>query len=367
MYMSKQCKLIILLYVFVASSTLLIHLMGQDVRTYMQILHFSFTVGGILSPLASVPFLTNSNITDTVTVNTEHNYSLSNTMVYNHSIILGGNSSTELALPKNLQQSLDVYIVYTISSGISFVPFLLFVVLFFRCDKMLTKSNKDKDKVDSTNNLPIGLLVPVMITLVLISYFCFSLEDSISSFTATYAVKHFGWTKPLASYVTSVYWTSFSLGSFSGIFIASYFPISKLLLFYSLMLLSSTICLLVTSIYNIDTGLWVFTAVSGVSVSLNFPLLFAWVEEDFLHVTAKVTSVITISASIGVIVSPLIVGVVMEMSTVYYSYFLFVNSVMLFLLLCVGKVLSLKAKIFRRRAKELEITVDDNDDNGRLY
>ena len=341
--------------------------MGQDVRTYMQILHFSFTVGGIISPLASVPFLTNINITDPVTVNTEHNYSLSNATRYNNSIILGGNSSTELALPKNPQQSLDVYIVYTISSAISFVPFLLFVVLFLRCDKMLTKSNKDKDKPETTNNLPIELLIPVMITLVLISYFCFSVEDSISSFTATYAVKHFGWTKSLASYVTSVYWTSFSLGSFSGIFIATYFPISKLLLFYSMMLLSSTICLLVTSIYNIDTGLWVFTAVSGVSVSLNFPLLFAWVEEDFLHVTAKVTSVLTISASIGVIVSPIIVGVVMEMSTVYYSYFVFANSVMLFLLLCVGKVLSLKAKIFRRRAKELEIKVDGNDDDGRLH
>ena len=233
--------------------------------------------------------------------------------------------------------------------------------MFLKCDKKLTQSNKDKDKY-KRSDLPRGLLLPVMVTLLLISFFCFSVEDTVACVTATYAVKQFGWTNSLASYVTSVYWTSFSLGSFF-----SCFPILKLLLFYSMMLLLSTICLLVTSIYNIDTGLWVLTAVSGVSVSLNFPLLFAWVEEDFLHVTAKVTSVITISASIGVIVSPLIVGVVMEMSTVYYSYFLFVNSVMLFLLLCVGKVLSLKAKIFRRRAKELEITVDGNDDDGRLH
>ena len=139
------------------------------------------------------------------------------------------------------------------------------MLMFLKCDKKLTQSNKDKDKY-KRSDLPRGLLLPVMVTLLLISFFCFSVEDTVACVTATYAVKQFGWTNSLASYVTSVYWTSFSLGSFSGIVIASCFPVLTLLLFYGMMLLLSTICLLVPSIYNIDTGLWVFTAVSGVSV-----------------------------------------------------------------------------------------------------
>jgi hypothetical protein len=65
-----------------------------------------------------------------------------------------------------------------------------------------------------------------MATLLLISFFCFSVEDTVACFTATYAVKQFGWTNSLASYVTSVYWNSFSLGSFFRNF-ASYFPVFK--------------------------------------------------------------------------------------------------------------------------------------------
>ena len=325
--------------------------MGQDVRVYMQILHFSYTVGGIISPLGAAPFLSQANITDPMST-----YTLSNTSSYDHSTTSGSNWSTETYFSMSdvvLQQPLDVYVIYTISSGLNLLPVILSILMFLKCDKKLTQSNKDKDTY-KRRDLPRGLLLPVIVELLLISFFCFSVEDTVAAFTATYAVKHFGWTKSLASYVTSVYWTSFSLGSFSGIFIATYFPVSKLLLFYSMMLLLSTICLLVTSIYNIDTGLWVFTAVSGVSVSLNFPLLFAWVEEDFLHVTAGVAAALTMSCGVGLIISPIIVGVIMEISTVYYSVFLFANSVMLFLHLCIGKILSIKAQTFRRRADVLK-------------
>jgi MFS family permease len=93
----------------------------------------------------------------------------------------------------------------------------------------------------------------------------------------------------------------------------------------------------------------VFTAGSGVSVSLTFPLLFAWVEEDFFHVTAGVAVALTISCGVGLIISPIIVGLIMEISTVYYSVFLFANSLMLFLHLCIGKIVSLKVQSFRRR------------------
>ena len=249
-------------------------------------------------------------------------YPLSNTSIYNNSTTSGSNWSTEtyvsmsdVVLQQPLQQPLDIYVIYTISSGSNLLPVIWSILMFLKCDKKLTQSNKDKDK-HKRSDLPRGLLLPVMATLLLISFFCFSVEDTVACFTATYAVKQFGWTNSLASYVTSVYWTSFSLGSFF-----SCFPILKLLLFYSMMLLLSTICLLVTSIYNIDTGLWVLTAVSGVSVSLNFPLLFAWVEEEFLHVTAGIAAALTMSCGVGLIISPIIVGLIMEISTVYYSGF----------------------------------------------
>ena len=100
------------------------------------------------------------------------------------------------------------------------------------------------------------------------------------------------------------------------------------------------------SVFTIVSRVSVFTTVSRVSVSLNFPLLFAWVEEEFLHVTA---AALTMSCGVGLIISPIIVGLIMEISTVYYSVFLFANSLMLFLHLCIGKILSLKVQVFRRR------------------
>ena len=126
-----------------------------------------------------------------------------------------------------------------------------------------------------------------------------------------------------------------------------------------MMLLLSTICLLVTSIYNIDTDLWVITAVSGVSVSLIFPLLFAWVEEEFHHVTAGIAAALTMSCGVGLIISPIIVGLIMKISTVYYSVFLFANSLMVFLHLCTGKILSLKVQDVA--------PISDNKSVGHVY
>jgi fucose permease len=186
------------------------------------------------------------------------------------------------------------------------------------------------------------------------------MEDSFAGFLAPFVVKQFGWDKVVATYVTSVYWACFGGGSLFAIFIAPLFVLSKLLCVYSFMVVSSFTCLLVTSLNGVDAGVWISACMNGFFMSVFFPLFYAWVEEDFLHVTAKVNALIMISASVGVIINPVIMGSLMQKAPIGFCYILLGESVLLLLVYIIGILLSNKTKHLRRFSKSnINITVSN--------
>ncbi|XP_052094406.1 major facilitator superfamily domain-containing protein 4A-like [Mytilus californianus] len=349
------------------ASTLLIHLLGQDCRRYIQILHFFFTVGGMLSPLATAPFLNQFEGSDIIkNVSYDGIFNVT-TLLYNNSNAPTVQNSHDLSILRNTSESsltTEIYKPFLISAGLSFLSVVPFFVMYFTFDKQLTETKQKKEsKVDKNCELPILLRIPALLIIALCSSVYTALEDSFASFLATFAVKQYQWGKSVASYATSLYWASFSGGSLIGIFIAPLFDLSKFLTFYSLMIVSSFTVLLLTTLYGLDGGIWASAAICGFFMSVFFPLFFAWAEEDFLHVSARVTALIMISGSSGVIINPVILGQFMEVSPVWFCYILLGESIVLFLLFCVGTLLSKKTRRFRMLSK-LEIRVDRN---GEIY
>ncbi|XP_071152908.1 sodium-dependent glucose transporter 1A-like [Mytilus edulis] len=349
------------------ASTILIHLLGQDCRRYIQILHFFFTIGGMLSPLAAAPFLNQLEGSNMIKNESYNGLFDMTTLRYNISNVPTVQNSHNLLILRNTSDSsitTEVYKPYLISAGLSLLSVVPFAVMYLTFDKKLMETKQKKlTKEDKNCELPILLRIPVLLTVALCSLVYTALEDSFASFLATFAVKQYQWDKSVASYATSLYWASFSGGSLIGIFIAPLFDLSKFLTFYSLMIVSSFTVLLLTTLYGFDGGIWASAAISGFFMSVFFPLFFAWTEEDFLHVSARVTALIMLSGSSGVIINPIILGKLMEVSPVWFCYILLGESIVLFLLFCVGTLLSKRTKKIRMMS-ELEIRVDRN---GEIY
>jgi len=333
------------------------------VRTYIQILHLCFTIGGILSPLASSPFITQTDdtLSNREAINTTpviNFYSSNVTTTYQQRL---STDTSYHAITNNSIQGTEIYKAYSISAGLTLLSVLPFIVIYFKYDKSFTVSKVEQtDTTEQTDTLPTKLRVLVFMFIALCSAVFTAMEDSFAGFLAPFVVKQFGWDKVVASYVTSVYWACFGGGSLFAIFIAPLFVLSKLLCVYSFMVVSSFTCLLVTSLNGVDAGVWISACMNGFFMSVFFPLFYAWVEEDFLHVTAKVTALIMISASVGVIINPVIIGSLMQKEPIGFCYILLGESVLLLLVYIIGILLSNKTKHLRSFSKSnINITVSD--------
>ncbi|XP_052065906.1 uncharacterized protein LOC127705617 [Mytilus californianus] len=95
----------------------------------------------------------------------------------------------------------------------------------------------------------------------------------------------------------------------------------KVLATYINVLTLSSFGLMITTLYQKDIGIWIFVPMSGFCQSILFPLLLFWIEEDFLKVTGKIVSVIMFLGSIGTMVTPIIIGYLIDLFTpVWFPY-----------------------------------------------
>lgn len=370
----------------------LTHLWGKENPPFMQVLHFAYGIGAFISPFIAEPFLL--PIAEELIVNEpnpmDFEYSTSalsnDTTLWNKSNRLfltlkndfGSASSAHLAqssvwtnqtLPTHTfgRQDLLIQWAYAFVSVYNAIIFVVFVVVYLgkRSNKAhpsrlaAIQSQAEASYCESTGQLKSSLpncslafpaksriLVIIMSTLFMHVY-C-GLEISFGSLLATFAVKSsLQMNKSLSSFITSLYWGTFTFFRILTMFAITYFKPRTLLLINIAIIMSSNAFLLPFG----DTHLWALwtgVALMGLGCSSVFATMIGYVEQMF-PVTNRITSGFMIFACIGEFIIPYIVGKFIETNPRVYLYVIFLYSIasvmFLFAIILIESKANKKAKL----------------------
>ncbi|KAK6192324.1 hypothetical protein SNE40_003809 [Patella caerulea] len=188
---------------------------------------------------------------------------------------------------------------------------------------------KKKDEDGLPRDLPWKYHI-LTIVLLNLFYVAYSLVDNtFAAYLMTFVVIHLKWTKARGTQITSVYWAAFAVSRFSGIFIIRCLrPVVMLFICIAGLTISFT-GILLCSHFQIHVGIWIWSVLVGLSMSIVFPNGFTWAQENLLNITGKVTSLILVAASAGTVINPVIMGYLMEeLSPMWYCYLLVGDSIL---------------------------------------
>ena len=193
------------------------------------------------------------------------------------------------------------------------------------------------------------------------------MEDGFASFLMTFSLSYLGWDKETGSYVTTVFWAVFVIGRFSGIFLVSRFKQKTLLTTYFLLITLSLVGFLLAAVFRIIPLIWIFTGTLGFSMSVVFPCIFGWTSENIMQITGKISAMFLVSAGIGAMIFPLLVGYLMEFhSPMWFIYMLVIT--MVFTLTVYSSIrLIARICVHKKAKKEQKCQVWEGNDCCKIY
>ena len=166
-------------------------------------------------------------------------------------------------------------------------------------------------------------------------------EISFVGFLSTFAYLEFNWSERKGAVATSVFWICFGLSRFAGIFFARVIKAIAILYIFPVLLLVSQLCFLLAALVNIEPLVLISVGMIGAARSVIFPSLFTWTTESVTRVTGRISSLFLTSSSVGVILFPLLFGYTMELfSPKWFLYLPVEVSVLWIAILTVAVLLS---------------------------
>ncbi|KAL3855262.1 hypothetical protein ACJMK2_014847 [Sinanodonta woodiana] len=320
-------------------NTEVVSIWGPEGRPYIQLMHFSFAVGAILSPLFTEPFLA-PKITVLESFNSPFNgtCNISHSSAFDICALPSNSNFTNNSFQFTERQywgETKVQYAYLISMILGIISAVPFLVLFLRNRAEPRTDEEQKTRISQRISVQLTRCKKVAILIILMFMFHLysAIEDTFSSYLMTFALLHLNWTKLNGSLVTAMFWASFGFGRFLGIFVVRIVSPTKLLLFYCSLLLISLAGFLVGSLLLFDSMVWIFACLTGLSMSVIFPAIFTWTEENVIPVSGKIASLLLVAASSGSMLNPLYLGYLMEnKSPLWFTYLLLGQSIWCLLL-----------------------------------
>lgn len=344
-------------FLFIGGNAGLVVIWGSEGDSFFSALHFAFAFGGILSPLASAPYLmsfgdeVNNTFIDgnNSTMNFTNNNTWLNESRFNMSY---------LTVVTQNEQSSQIYIPYTMTTVLCVLTSLPFLVFKFMSLQKKIERQKGNPEEETTSKSESRLRIVGFINMVVYISVYVAVENTFAGFLTTFVVKELNWTNSQGSYITSGHWALFATGRFLGIFLVRFFSPAKMIFTYNTMMLISLLGFLLTSLHGVVVGVWAFTLLTGFSMSVVFPTVFMWTEQRFLRVTGKIASIFLVAASVGFMVNPLFLGMLMEtFSPMWFSYLLFGETFLLMSLFFTGLCISRKISSIKPVQTEQEISI----------
>lgn len=390
----------------------LVYVWGDTGRSFMQTLHFCFAFGGIMSPLATAPFLAprrepryiysvsnETSIIPVVNNSLSHlnpsenlvsnsapytNIDYSNGLPYNNELTYrSGLSNVSLFVNQTLQKTVSgvewirpqhsmIYVAYFISSCLALSAALPFLITYCRSKNTNFSPCLQKPANKTEREMTFTSKVMMLLNLCFLIGTYSAIEDTFAGFLTTFCVEQMDWTKTQGSFATSIYWASFGCGRFIGIILVKFCSPVRMITMYSTLLILSFVGLFITSYAMYDGGVWICSSLAGFAMSIIFPTIFSWTEAEVLRVTGRIASLFLIGSSSGTMVNPIILGFLMdELTPMWFCYLLLGESLLLFVLFIAALFLSKHIKnsqytAYRDVVIEIKSDEEDQEDEDEL-
>ncbi|BFY97070.1 hypothetical protein BsWGS_00110 [Bradybaena similaris] len=295
------------------------HIWGIEGEGLLQFVHFTYAIGGVVSPAFSAPFLAE-----------KENKTKASEMVLNVTLSPTINDTGESSTA--LHPTTNVHYAYLISGTIltlTAVPFLVMLLFCKQSTPVATKHAKEC----AQRNMPTSLRV-FLIAVVCVYYMAYvCIENTFNSFLETFVVTQYEEvSEAQGSYINTFYWTAFAAGRFSAIFVSEWLIAVRLMYVQFCIMTVAFSGFLVSALYGQLDALKAFTCLIGVALSSMYPSGISWIEAEIMTVTGRITGVILVGSSIGATANPYIMGFLMEQrSNFWFCYFL-MGSVLLTIL-----------------------------------
>ena len=295
----------------------------------LQAIHFTYSLGGVVAPLITEPFFAPRRLQRNLSgphfqtfhtneTQEQHNMASGN----GHTLPSSGNETT--GLPYVTPAETQIHLAFVISSAITILSTMPLVADYVQQRRKQNRKNqnvtKRKSPIDQKKKEEQSKAAPVssrpnlsrVTTLVILVWVCvfymllMGVEITVPNYLTTFAVMQMNWSKSQGAVLTTVFWMAFAATRFACIFLVKVFTSLQMLLLCFGLMVPSFVGLLVSSMFQVDWGVWVSSAVAGASLSAVYASALSWTNSELLPVNGKVISAITMASNVGPMVNPMV-------------------------------------------------------------
>ncbi|XP_077498861.1 sodium-dependent glucose transporter 1B-like isoform X3 [Amblyomma americanum] len=289
----------------------LINLWPTGCGPALQAYHLAFGIGAFIAPFVTEPFLS-VNVSAAANV-TATSANITSPWAQISGMVLG--EELEVAISEMREPRLSW--AFGIVSGFIFlVAILMFIVyLLDRSDYKPSPAPSNQSQNCRVNRFAYTLLA--LLGCYIMVYL--GLECSFGQMLPTFAVESdLQMTKSEAAYLTSLFFLTFTVARIGSIFWSAVASPSCILLTCQVLLVI-TFALLPIFGASSATWLWALSGVAGVGLAAVFAAAVSYAVQ-FLVITNTMMSVVTVSASLGTMVPPVLVGMFIEQDAMVLAY-----------------------------------------------
>jgi len=339
-----------------AGNVFLLYMWGRECEPFIQAFHFAFGVGALISPFFTEPFL--FEVAEEGMILDENEFNVTKSMAEPQ--------------PENIQ------LIYPYSFvGVAFVfcfVFFFFLWMFYPqteehpsrkirtqdimnnnielvdCDLEKKLESKMEEKrlrrYKIFKVMAIGFSDMFMFSL-------FGLELTCGAYIMAFVVESdLKLSKCEGSQLTSLFWSTFTFWRLCTIFYIQYIGSElNIALSITVMFLGSVI---LTLFSHVMIGLWLGIGLLGLGVSSVWGSMFGYINDHF-SVTSRIASSMTVAASTGVFIFPVVISSFLETDPkVFLWILLFCSVTCILLFICVVLIMRLEIRKFNQQNEEKE-------------
>lgn len=281
------------------SNACCLRIWGKKGAPYLQGLHFAYGFGGFLAPILAAPFLSAQiPITGDLSL-------LGVTQNITTELLSGVQNATDFELKITASESISIPTITVAYSIVGILGTLVcgcFIAVYIFSSS--EKPNAEKEEEVKIRDPGLYFTIIVVILACLQTGLISGVEISFAQMLTSYVVKStHNLSKVTGSYMTSVYWATFTATRALSIPLTCKVKVKHLLIFDLILSVTAALILLTIGTWS-EPALWAGTALLGIGVASIFPATLSWVEK-YININNRIASIFTLVSSVLEMTVPL--------------------------------------------------------------
>ena len=208
----------------------------------MQCLYLSYTLGGIISPLLTRPFMTSqprNHLHSNHMSSTElmfSNITFTSDYIYNvtnDGMFVEETNTLNVTLNNEKGETSDIYLAFILTSVLTLsasIPYCIMLIDGGHKYDVKVKDTATHKRTDHKRTSSKVKIYSVVILVCLVNLLYAATEDSLSDFLITFCLQQLEWNRTKSVLLLSLYWTASCVGGILAVFIIKPHRIVKMTL-----------------------------------------------------------------------------------------------------------------------------------------